>query len=251
MLAADQDLLEVLVLLGRQHVLRPAHHQPGEADDRVERRPELVAHVGEEDALGPGRLLRLLLRRAQRDLGALALDHPPELGADVGHRVEQRPVRLERLAREELEDRDDLVPAQHGKAEAGLEPAPGRGRRAREVGIPGDVGDPGRPAARHAPGRAGRRRGRRPPPRSPRGRWRSARGRRGARRPSGRARRSRPRRGRRRAPRATRCGRRPGPGRSASPPRPWPPRWRRSPPPASARAGPSARGALPRPACAR
>ena len=85
--------------------------------------------------LRPGRLLRLLLGRAQRDLGAFALDHPPELGTDVGHHVEQPLVRFEGLAREELEHGDDLVPAQHGKAEAGLDPALGRGRRAREVGI--------------------------------------------------------------------------------------------------------------------
>jgi hypothetical protein len=78
--------------------------------------------LARNSALRLARLLRRLLGPAQHDLGPLALDHPPELGADVGHHAEQRLVRLEGLAGEELQDGDDLVPDQHGKAEAGLMP---------------------------------------------------------------------------------------------------------------------------------
>ena len=39
MLGADQDLAEVVVLALRQHVLGAPHHQPGEADDGVQRGP--------------------------------------------------------------------------------------------------------------------------------------------------------------------------------------------------------------------
>ena len=100
-LAADQDLLEVLVLLGRQHVLRAAHDQPGEADDRVERRPQLVAHVGEEDALGPARLLRLLLGRAQRDPRRACARPPARAGRRRGpsRRAAARPARAPRPRR--------------------------------------------------------------------------------------------------------------------------------------------------------
>src|SRR5262249_17943070 len=37
----------------------------GEADDRVQRRSKLVAHVGEEDALGAVRVLGLMLARLE------------------------------------------------------------------------------------------------------------------------------------------------------------------------------------------
>ena len=48
MVGAGQDLLEIDVLALGQKVLAAAHDQPGEADDRVHRRPQLVAHVGQE-----------------------------------------------------------------------------------------------------------------------------------------------------------------------------------------------------------
>ena len=62
-LAAPQDGAEVLAVARRTRS-RVALHELGEAEDGVERRAQLVAHVGEEDALGAVRLLRGLARAA-------------------------------------------------------------------------------------------------------------------------------------------------------------------------------------------
>ena len=51
-LGADQDLVQVLGLLLGQHAFGFAADDAGEADDGVERRAQLVAHVGQEGALG-------------------------------------------------------------------------------------------------------------------------------------------------------------------------------------------------------
>ena len=64
-LAAAVDVFHVLLLLGAQRPGEAVFHDLGETDDRVERRAQLVAHVGEELALhavGP------------LQLGVLALD---------------------------------------------------------------------------------------------------------------------------------------------------------------------------------
>ena len=67
-------------------ILAAPHDQPREADDRVQRRAQLVAHVGEELGLRAARLLGLLLGRLQRFLGALEVgeivvgQHPPAIG---------------------------------------------------------------------------------------------------------------------------------------------------------------------------
>ena len=61
-LAAAVDDVQVLALLGGQGIV--ALHQLGEPDDGVDRRPDLVGHVGQERALGAvgrvGGLLRVL-----------------------------------------------------------------------------------------------------------------------------------------------------------------------------------------------
>ena len=91
-------------------------------------------------------------------LGALALDHAAELGADLAHDLAQRLVGLQRLGREELQDGGDLAADQHGEGEGGGEPAGAGGIAAREVVIGGDVGDPaGCLGRQHAPGQAGAR----------------------------------------------------------------------------------------------
>ena len=55
-----------------------------EADDRVERRAQLVAHRGEEGRLGGIGAARLVARRRQGDLGALALGDVLERPLQVG-----------------------------------------------------------------------------------------------------------------------------------------------------------------------
>ena len=86
MVGAGQDLLEIAVLALGQEILAATHDQPGEADDRVHRRAQLVAHVGQELGLRPARLLGLLLGRLQRLLGALEVgqivvgQHPTAVG---------------------------------------------------------------------------------------------------------------------------------------------------------------------------
>ena len=52
----------------------------GEADDRVERRPQLVRHVGEELGLHPARVLELDVLLLQRLLEALQLRHVARRG---------------------------------------------------------------------------------------------------------------------------------------------------------------------------
>ena len=83
----------------------------------------------------------------------MALEDPTERGADVGHRVEQRRVRLVVLAAEELEYRDDLGARQDGKAERGLHADVDGGLRARKIRVLGDVHDPGRASGGQHPPR--------------------------------------------------------------------------------------------------
>jgi len=60
------------LLLGQLSV-DPVEHEVGVAKDRVERRPELVAHVGEELALQAVRPLELGVRLEQVEVRALHL----------------------------------------------------------------------------------------------------------------------------------------------------------------------------------
>jgi hypothetical protein len=70
----------VLPLLGGQGRVE---QQLGHPDDGVHRGPDLVAHVGEEVALGPARRDRGLPRQLQ------LLRHPPLLGDVARHRVDE------------------------------------------------------------------------------------------------------------------------------------------------------------------
>ena len=70
MLAALQDLIDALLVRGRERLLLVALEELREAEDRVERRPELVAHRREELALGGARRLGGRARVAQL-LGAV------------------------------------------------------------------------------------------------------------------------------------------------------------------------------------
>ena len=73
--AADEAHL-ALLLVGERTV-RPVHQQPGDVEDGVERRPELVADVGQEARLelgGPGEVGRLLVELGvQRQHAAIGL----------------------------------------------------------------------------------------------------------------------------------------------------------------------------------
>ncbi len=69
-LAAAADRLQVFALLGGE---RGAGEDAGHADDRVHRRADLVAHVGQELALEPVGAVRLLLGRARLLLRPLEL----------------------------------------------------------------------------------------------------------------------------------------------------------------------------------
>jgi hypothetical protein len=137
--AALEDLLHLLPLARR----RGAHlQQLAEAEDGVERGAQLVAHAGEEVALGAvgglGRDLGLL----QVGDGAVAVEDVAELDADLEHGLHERLVGLAGLAGEELQHGHDAADGEDGKA-AGAPDAEVRGRPpAREVGVARDVLDP-------------------------------------------------------------------------------------------------------------
>ena len=139
--AARQDLLQVLVLLRRERLLRAAHDDAREADDRVERRAQLVRHVGEKLRLVPARdleLAALLLDLAEQ---ARVLDRDRRL---VGEGPEQRDLLVG--------ERADVIAADEHRAEA----APFPQYRSEDDGLDAD-----RPAAvprlRRHPRRARRR----------------------------------------------------------------------------------------------
>ena len=71
--ARDQDVADVALLLVVEVAEELLLEQLREADDRVERRAQLVAHVREEGALGLVRRVGRLLGLAHLALGALAL----------------------------------------------------------------------------------------------------------------------------------------------------------------------------------
>ena len=98
------------------------------ADDRVERRTQLVAHVGEERALGAVGALGRLLGAAQLLLGALALGDVP------GDADEQAVAVVAHLADAEVERKARAVGAAAGQ----LTPVAGT-ERGRSLG--GDFGD--------------------------------------------------------------------------------------------------------------
>src|SRR6185312_10859789 len=101
------DIFEMALVLDRpQHLLLD---DVGEADDGIERSPQLVAHVGEEVGLGavgrlglvlgvrryPGGLLGLLLAKAQSCLCREPVGDAAELGGIV---VQERTMTLYTLA---------------------------------------------------------------------------------------------------------------------------------------------------------
>ena len=110
----DEDVLDVLGLLVVELAEHPLPQHLGEADDRVERRAELVGHVREE--LG-------LVAAGRLELPALVLELAEEAGVLDGDR---------RLGGERLEEIDDLG----GEARRGSSGSP-RGRPGRAPRGPG------------------------------------------------------------------------------------------------------------------
>jgi len=96
------DVLDVLpIFRRRERTVNFVPQEIGKADDRVERRPQLVTHVGEEIGLAQARGLGFLGRRDQFGLNGLALrDVPPE--ADQQHVVFDRNAGKRQFRREYL-----------------------------------------------------------------------------------------------------------------------------------------------------
>src|SRR5829696_8758334 len=77
--------------------------------------------VAEDDV--PGVLCQkpeTLLAPSERLLSPLAFDHPPELGTDAAHHLQQGPIGLGHLGGEELQDGGDIHPHQHREGERSL-----------------------------------------------------------------------------------------------------------------------------------
>ena len=81
MLAGIGDLAQVVQLAGTE---RLTPQQVRKAQHRIERRADLVAHVGQEGALGLAGGIGRRLGLGQRDLGAPALHDVPQVGAGQG-----------------------------------------------------------------------------------------------------------------------------------------------------------------------
>ncbi|HEU4631477.1 MAG TPA: hypothetical protein VFS08_17115 [Gemmatimonadaceae bacterium] len=122
-LAAALDAPDVVLLRRRERAAQPHLQQVGVADDRVERRAELVAHRRQELRLGPVRLLGLGARRfgVRQQLLALAVQRTD--GARAGQHDRH----------EHADDRDDeerdAVHALHHGALAQVHPHPAEGHR--------------------------------------------------------------------------------------------------------------------------
>ena len=88
--AAPQNLVDALRLSFGEFL---GGHQLGETENRVERRPEVVAHAREKIALGAVRALGFLLRQPHGSLGLGELGgEPVDLG--FGPRVLDAPLGL-------------------------------------------------------------------------------------------------------------------------------------------------------------
>ena len=121
------------------------------ADDRVQRRPQLVAHAGEELALRLGRGLGFVLGFAQLPFCPLALDHTSKLRANLGCDVQEGLMRFDRSFGEELQDGDDVSSHKHGEAERAFDTEVRCHLGAGKVSVLRYVRDPRRLAAAQHP----------------------------------------------------------------------------------------------------
>ena len=116
--------------------------QVGHADHAVERRADLVAHVGQELGLHARCLQRLVPGHDRSLVGANALDELAHVGADRRHHREQPPVRLLRLVREELEHAEQAASADDRTREGAVQVESGSDPGAGEVVLTVQVGIP-------------------------------------------------------------------------------------------------------------
>ncbi len=85
--------------------------------------------------------------------GALALDNPAQLVADLRHQVQQRLVRLRHAVRKELQHRGDFAAQQDGEGKGRVQPGPLRCASPGKVGVQSNVAYPGRRrGGQHPPG---------------------------------------------------------------------------------------------------
>ncbi|MNS49993.1 hypothetical protein D3C72_826290 [compost metagenome] len=126
------DLLEIGDAARQAVVLGLFLEHLGVADDGVQGRAQLVAHVREKAALGLAGQLGLDAGLAQSVVGALALHHPAELGADVAHGLAQARADGGLVSGIEHHRGDDLPPAAHRHGEGVAEASLGGRRGARE-----------------------------------------------------------------------------------------------------------------------
>ena len=127
--------------------------------DGGERVAQLVPEQGQELVLGLACPPQLGLRLAHGGLGSLARDELADLAPHGGEELQQGLVGPPALPGEELDDPQHLAAEGDRKAEGGAETLARGDRRAREVRVVDDVGDPDRLARLpHAAGQAGARR---------------------------------------------------------------------------------------------
>src|SRR5437016_7626336 len=130
MAAAGQDVAEEVALLIGQRTDLSLVEELGEPEDRVERRAQLVRHVGEELRLvraGPGELLRLPLRFREQCAQLGTAPGPLESdGQGLAHGSEQlRCRRVPGLQAGEFEDAGDPADAEQWNQRDGAR-GPGR-----------------------------------------------------------------------------------------------------------------------------
>src|SRR5215469_2699646 len=142
------DRAQVFALLAGE---LSAQGKLGHAHDRVHRRANLVAHVGEELTLGFGRFFRYVLCgfqlariESQRCFCLRALDKLADLTADCRQELKQLGVGLSNLMTKELEHPEHLTAEQNWKAEGTMQAFSQSDRSTREIGVSSYILDPKR-----------------------------------------------------------------------------------------------------------
>ncbi len=148
MLTAHADGLGHLALL---RIELGGGQEIGHPDDRVHRRSDLVAHVGQEVRLCLRRGLRHDLGAGEIGLRALALDELPNLTADTLEEAQYGFLGSALFRAEELHHPQETGRTDDREAERAMQVGGLRRGGARKVGVVHDIDDPRRPlGAPHA-----------------------------------------------------------------------------------------------------